>query len=290
MLSEIINYNFKNTKLIDDILNLDDNLINIGDSFINSYISLKINTEFAYYDNGIKYYFDYDLLSNLKLQLLSNDNLADRAIKIHLDNVSNKNDRYHDLFKALIGAYVLDNVNIDYDKIDNWLNTNDSILLSIENSSNYYKQVYSWSKNKYKKVPVFDTEIVNNEYKATVKLEEFDAFTGCGNTKYLALINACKEAYSHLEDNDMLLKMEDVVGYPDIDKCINQLQELFVKGFINEPQYKIAMKGSSNGVDVWKCRIVIDGYKESFSSEDTSKKNAKRNCAFEMLKYIMDEK
>ncbi len=290
MIEELINYEFKNKQLEDNILNLDDNLITIGDSFINSYISLKINTEFVYYDDGIKYYFDYDLLNNLKLQLLSNDNLADRAIKIHLDNVSNKNDRYHDLFKALIGAYVLDNVIIDYDKIDNWLNTNDSILLSIENSSNYYKQVYSWSKNKYKKVPVFNTEIVNNEYKATVKLEEFDVFSGSGNTKYLALINACKEAYSHLEDNDMLLKMEDVVGYPDIDKCINQLQELFVKGFINEPQYKIAMKGSSNGVDVWKCRILIDGYKESFSSEDTSKKNAKRNCAFEMLKYIMEEK
>ena len=82
--------------------------------------------------------------------------------------------------------------------------------------------------------------------------------------------------------------MTDIVGYPDQDRCINQLQELFAKGFINEPVYKIAMKGTNNGVDIWKCRIMIEGYKESFNAEDTSKKNAKRIVAFQMLKYIID--
>ena len=96
-------------------------------------------------------------------------------------------------------------------------------------------------------------------------------------------------AYDYLESNNLLLKMSDVVGYPDQDKCINQLQELYVKGFINEPVYKISMKGTTpNGIDMWKCRIMIDGLKESFSAEDTSKKNVKRVVAFQMLKYLMN--
>ena len=291
MLEEIIKYKFNNKNIIDEINNLDDRLINLGDLFINYYVGIKLNKEFLYEDNGIKSLFDLDYLNNLKIRLVSNDFLAERIVKLHLDNIFDNNTRYHDYFKAIIGGYILDSIEIDYSFIDYLYNTDDSILLNIENSNNYYKLIYDWSKNKYKETPVINYNISDNKCNVSIKLKGFESdFSGSANTKYLALIEASKNAYSHLEDNNLLLKMEDVVGYPDIDKCINQLQELYVKGFINEPTYKIAMKGSSNGIDVWKCRIVIDGYKESFSAEDTSKKNAKRNCAFEMLKYIMDNK
>jgi len=286
MLNELIKYEFKNKNLIDEIENINNDLVLLGDSFINNYINNKINNEFVYFDNGIKYYFDMDLLNNLKIKLLSNDYYNDRCIKLHLNDI---NDRI-DIFKALIGGIIIDNSIIDYELIDRLLNIDDSILLNINNSNNYYKLIYEWSKNKYKELPNININC-NNEYNVIIKINDInEEFNGNGRSKYLALINASKNVYNYLENNHMLLKMTDIVGLPDLDKCINQLQELYVKGFINEPTYKIAMKGSNNGIDVWKCRIVIDGVKESFSSEDTSKKNAKRNCAFEMLKYIIEEK
>ncbi|MBR6072007.1 MAG: hypothetical protein IKP77_04150 [Acholeplasmatales bacterium] len=291
MIEELIKYNFKNKELNDMIINLNDGLVSLGDNFINNYVSRKLFREFLYVnDNDVVSYFDIDMLNNLKLKLVSNDNFSERIVKLHINDIYDKNDKYADLFKAIVGGYVIDNSNIDYDYIDYLLNIDDAILLSIENTSNYYKLVYEWNKNKYKETPKFEVKY-DNEFNVSVRLNEIDKiFSAKANTKYLALIYACKEAYSYLEENNLLLKMEDIVGYADIDKCINQLQELFVKGFISEPQYKIQMKGSSNGVDIWKCRVLIDGYKESFSSEDTSKKTAKRNAAFQMLKYIMEEK
>lgn len=291
MLNELINYEFKNKNIIDEIMNLNDNLVLLGDTFISNYISNKIMIEFAVYDNDIKYYYDIESLNNLKVKLSSNDYLSERIIKLHIDEISDKNDKFGDLFKALIGGYILDNNEINYSIIDRLLNTDEAILLGIDNGLNYYKLVYDWSKNKYKELPVFEISSSDNKYVTNIKLKDIsEEFTGIARSKYLSLLMASKNAYDYLNNNSMLLKMSDIVGLPDLDKCINQLQELYVKGFINEPQYKIAMKGSSNGIDVWKCRILIDGYKESFSSEDTSKKNAKRNCAFEMLKYIMEEK
>ena len=291
LLEELIKYEFNNKKLTDEVLSINPSLAIIGDSFINGYVSFKLNKEFTYYDDEIKSYFDLDLLTSVKNKLLSNDYLTDRVIKLHINELSNNNDKYYDLFKALIGAYLIDNANIDYDYIDYLLNIDDAILLNIENEKNYYKHVYSWNKNKYKEAPKCTINIDNNKYMCNIVLNEInEEFKASSQSKYLAIIEASKCAYKYLEDNSLLLKMEDIVGYPDIDKCVNQLQELFVKGFINEPQYKIAMKGSNNGIDIWKCRILIDGYKESFSSEDTSKKTAKRNAAFQMLKYIMEEK
>lgn len=291
MLEELIKYEFNNKRIIDEIKNLDDRLINLGDIYINYYVSMKLNKEFLYEEDGIKSLFDLDYLNNLKIRLVSNDFLSERIVKLHLDEIFDNNTRYYDYFKAILGAYILDTLEIKDSFIDYLYNTDDSILLNIDNDKNYYKHIYSWNKNKFKEAPKFTINIDNDKYVCNISLNDInDTFKASANTKYLAMINASQLAYKYLEDNNMLLKMEDIVGYPDIDKCVNQLQELFVKGFINEPQYKIAMKGSSNGIDIWKCRILIDGYKESFSSEDTSKKNAKRNAAFQMLKYIMEEK
>ncbi len=290
MLEELIDYEFNNKKLVDEILGLNDKLISLGDTFITGYINTKIESEFVYYEDGVNYYFDIDVLNNLKTKLLNNDVFIERVIRFHLDNIFDKSDRYCDLFKAIIGAIIVDNVSINYEVIDKLINTDDLILLSLDNGLNYYKLIYDWSRNKYKELPLVNISVKDNSYNVVIKLKNIDKeFSVCARSKYLAIINASKSAYEYLNSNSMLLKMSDIVGFPDIDKCINQLQELYVKGFINEPQYKIAMKGSNNGIDVWKCRILIDGYKESFSSEDTSKKNAKRNCAFEMLKYIMEQ-
>ncbi len=277
-LEQILNYNFKNKSLLEEASNLSDRLISFGSSTIDFVVSKMINEDLFINSNP---FCDIELINKVSNLIKSDDYLLTRADKTHLDEVIY--DKKIELLKSIIAAYILDSN--DMLKIEEWLNIFDAIVLNLDSNDNYLKQVYLWNKRKYKEYPYISFD----GNKAIIKLNEIDKeFIANGNTKFIALNEASKEAYKYLEDNNLLLKMTDIVGYPDQDKCINQLQELFVKGFINEPVYKIAMKGNTNGTDIWKCRIMIEGYKESFSAEDTSKKNAKRIVAFQMLKYIMD--
>ncbi len=277
-LEQLLNYNFKNKELLEEASNLSDRLISFGASVIDFTVSKMINED-LFIDT--KPFADIELINKVLDLIKSDDYLLTRADKMHLDEV--KYDHKIELLKALIAAYLLDSN--DLLRIEAWLNIFDTIVLNLEVKDNYAKEIYLWNKRKYKEYPY----IVFDDNKAIVKLNEINnEFIATGATKFIALNEAAKVAYKYLEDNNLLLKMNDIVGLPDQDKCINQLQELYAKGFINEPVYKIAMKGNTNGIDIWKCRIMIEGYKESFSAEDTSKKNAKRIVAFQMLKYIMD--
>ena len=276
-LEELIDYKFNNNKLLEEASNLSDRLINFGKTSIDYIIDKNINEELYGLDNITE-----DSINNLCNYLKSDDYLLERADKIHLDTVIY--DRKIDLLKAIIAAYILDSDSLS--KVEIWLNIFDSIVLNLDSDNNYAKKVYSWNKIKYKKYP----NITFNNKSVSIKLDEIDTeFKSDLETRFRSINEASKAAYDYLESNNLLLKMSDVVGYPDQDKCINQLQELYVKGFINEPIYKISMKGTTpNGIDMWKCRIMIDGIKESFSAEDTSKKNVKRVVAFQMLKYLMN--
>ena len=276
-LEELIDYKFNNNKLLEEASNLSDRLINFGKTSIDYIIDKNINEELYGLDNITE-----DSINNLCNFLKSDGYLLERADKIHLDTVIY--DRKIDLLKAIIAAYILDSDSLS--KVEIWLNIFDSIVLNLDSDNNYAKKVYSWNKIKYKKYP----NITFNNKSVSIKLDEIDnEFKSDLETRFRSVNEASKVAYDYLESNNLLLKMSDVVGYPDQDKCINQLQELYVKGFINEPVYKISMKGTTpNGIDMWKCRIMIDGIKESFSAEDTSKKNVKRVVAFQMLKYLMN--
>ena len=277
-LEEVLKYNFKNKNLLDEASNLSERLINFGSSIIDFCINNMINKEL--FDNS-KSIFDNEVLLNIIQNIKSDEYILDRANKIHLDDFIY--DNKIELFKSIIAAYYLDSN--DFNKIEEWLNLFDYLILNLNSDDNKLKDIYLWNKRKYKEYP----SIKYDNAKAIIKLNEIDnEFIGNGPSKFLAANEAAKIADKYLIDNNLLLKMTDIVGYPDQDKCINQLDELFVKGFIPQPQYKISMKGTNNGIDIWKCRITIDGIKESYSAEDTSKKNAKRIVAFQMLKYLTE--
>ncbi len=277
-LEEVLKYNFNNKNLLDEASNLSERLINFGSSIIDFCINNMINKEL--FDNS-KSIFDNEALLNIIQNIKSDEYILDRANKIHLDDFIY--DNKIELFKSIIAAYYLDSN--DFNKIEEWLNLFDYLVLNLNSDDNKLKDIYLWNKRKYKEYP----SIKYDNAKAIIKLNEIDnEFIGNGPSKFLAANEAAKIADEYLIDNNLLLKMTDIVGYPDQDKCINQLDELFVKGFIPQPQYKISMKGTNNGIDIWKCRITIDGIKESYSAEDTSKKNAKRIVAFQMLKYLTE--
>ena len=81
---------------------------------------------------------------------------------------------------------------------------------------------------------------------------------GEAKRKSAARLLAAKSAYEYLMNNGMIYTLEDEVGSPDEERAINQLQELYQKGYINEPIYEIYENHNcvSNN-DVWICAAYL---------------------------------
>lgn len=302
-IEEALNYKFKNSELLNEAISLNQRFITLGNDYLNYHLNNKLLKEFSYFDNNnlVDYYSD-DILNSFKNNFLSKDNLNNIIIKLKLnDIIDNPFDNYLFL-KALVGALTIeiDDQNEVERLVDDFLNLDNSILLGIDKENNYPSLVFEWDKRKNKSVPKFkiidmlefgmNKDEGEGDVIAKIEITSFEKpFIGRGYSKLMAIINAFKNVYAYLEANSLLLTMTDIVGNPDVENCVNQLQELYLKGFIKEPVYKIGLKGSNSGVDIWKCRILIEGVRESFSAEDTSKKNAKRQAAYQMVEYILNK-
>lgn len=284
-IENLINYQFNNINLLKNAFNFDEVLTSEGNLFLNHYLNIYLLNEFLNKDD-LELFYSKEIIEEVKNKLLSDDYLTKRMNKLSLSNYLEDKTKAPVIFKAIVGAIILDSNNNEI--IDKLLNIEEGILLNISPEENYVLLVNEWSKVKTKELPKYEVE---NNYNVTLSVPGLDKeFKSSSNTKLTAIIKAYMEAYSYIEENNLVLKITDIVGSPDPENAINQLQDLYVKGYINEPVYKIALKGVNNGMDIWKCRVLVEGYRESFSAEDTSKKTAKRLAAYEMIKYIVELK
>ena len=94
--------------------------------------------------------------------------------------------------------------------------------------------------------------------------------------------------FHRLEENGLLVTWVDEIGEPSRDKAINQLQELYQKGYIGEPRYKFSEAYDDNGNPVWKCECHVEGQPSYYWDYYSSKKQGKKDVAYDMLCYILD--
>ena len=80
---------------------------------------------------------------------------------------------------------------------------------------------------------------------------------------------------------------EDEVGEPDENRAINQLNELYQKGCIDEPIYDYEQDYDEYGGPIWRCYCRIKGNNKT-SYWTNSKKDAKRDASYRMLCYLMN--
>ena len=100
-------------------------------------------------------------------------------------------------------------------------------------------------------------------------------------------MNAAREAFDYLdEENEWILPIDEV-GEPDIDRAINQLQELYQKGYIGEPWYDFAEIYDDNGNPVWRCECHVSGSDTYWWGNYSSKKNGKKAVAYDMLRAVL---
>jgi ribonuclease-3 len=100
-------------------------------------------------------------------------------------------------------------------------------------------------------------------------------------------MNAAEKAYRYLEEQGLLSSIEDVIGQPELEKAINQLQELAQKGYFSLPIYTFSEEYDKDGNPVWFCKCYVREYLTCCMVKNSSKKLAKKEAALSMLKDIL---
>lgn len=211
------------------------------------------------------------------------------------NNVQDEDSVKEDLFEAIVGAVTIDS-DWDFDVIEDVVKMMidfNSFFNNDENEIEYVAEIQKWSQKHYDELPNYRFDDTYDGYRCTLYLNGVNRnFYGEGKSKSGARFLAAKEAYEYLDYNDMLFSLEDEIGEPDEDRAINQLQELYQKGYIPEPIYDVYENEEvESNDDYWCCDAYLDGMDQNDAScfVASSKKQAKKEAAYDLLVRVMND-
>lgn len=218
-----------------------------------------------------------------------------------------------DLFEAILGAVALD-TDYDYEIIQNVAEVMlrpDSIVDNGE-EADYVRLIYEWDES-FGCIPYFrykneryslyipsSPEVIevvpqgryyptnaNHSCEMSIR-NDLPRFKAYGLSKNEARKIACKAAYDYLVEHDLLFTIRDEIDEPSIEMAINQLEILARRGYFSIPRYDYTESHDEDGNPIWHVECHIDEIDVVFDSESSSKKQAKKEVAFEMLQYVLD--
>ena len=295
----------------------------IGDKVLDAAVVRHLASEFGgYARSNSEFVSDYNegKLTEFKKKLVSKTMLAHRIDILGFNRylIMGKGDWNNDvhedasvkedLFEAILGAVALD-CSWNWEKIDLVLEAMLPIAEYLENGfdtneENYVELIQEWCQKKDHELPQYNYSQYgfysygsnrNTKYSCTLRLPGVGgygywgaSFTGEGNSKPQARMVAAEKAYRYLDEQGMLHTMADMIDEPDINKAINQLQELAHKGYFSMPNYEFEEKHDSDGNPYWVCACSIAEYKYYYTEESRSKKDAKKQAAYSMLLYVLN--
>ena len=268
-----------------------------------------------------EYSSDYDegKLTEFRKMLVSRQTLAQRIYDLDLekylflgrsDEESNARDNdavREDLFEAILGAVALDSGW----NIEEMQNAVEVMLCpgAVLSNESYVCDVTQWTINEYGCVPEFYFGGLSYMYSRTenticdrnsmhyppshnhcyMKLGEYQyLFYAEGKKRGEARDNACRCAYKHLKENDLLNPIRDEIEEPRESMAINDLETLSRRGYFDLPKYKYTETHDKDGNPIWQVTCMIEGVDKVFNATSTSKKKAKKKAAFKMLNYVLE--
>ncbi|MBQ9796894.1 MAG: hypothetical protein IJW50_04160 [Clostridia bacterium] len=217
---------------------------------------------------------------------------GDASQKIHLQESVQE-----DLFEAILGAVAIDsnwNTSALEKVVERMLGLDACLRTDLQDEPDYVQVIQQWNQKKYGLLPEYTFQNWVSNYKL---LEEFPQggsmqcnlqlgsgmlFQSLGKNQVEARLATAKKAYHYLKNNNLLLSLTDEVGELVPEKAINQLQELYQKGFIGEPGYAFAEFSDADGTPVWECTCSVKGLDRAYSATHTSKQRAKKRAAYLM--------
>lgn len=260
-------------------------------------------------------------LTELKKRLIQKKTLANRIDVLDLadylvmgnsdiqNNINQEMSVKEDLFEAIIGAVALDsNWNIEeLQEVVQIMLDPDSYLRD-NTEDNYVELIQEWTLKRYGTVPWYHFEKasqaiwyshfdgISSSYNGNPELKHTcllklgglkTIFRSFGTSKNKARKEVCELAYKELERKDLLFSIRDEIPYPNIADAISQLEILARRGYFSIPLYDFVQEYDNNGNPVWQCTCHIKEITKYFFAKSSSKKYAKKQAAYQMLKYTL---
>ncbi|MCD8286144.1 MAG: putative dsRNA-binding protein [Clostridia bacterium] len=296
-----------------------------GDRVLDLVVVKELADYYGGVEDGIGYSCTYNESDStaIKKRLVCSTSLAARMDELgfakHLrmsrgDVVNNAQNQTHvkeDLFEAIIGAVAVDcgwNLDILQDTVEMMLHLDQYFDNNMTDYEDCVSLVQQWSQKRYGTLPEYHMFAAddrawhdiytpncmdpgpcgrNFEYVCHLYIDD-TVFFGYGLSKSSARLQAASLAYEYLEGNGLLITMENEIDAPAPERAVSQLQTLAQKGYFALPEYVFSEDHDSDGNPVWKCECHIDGYEYYYENEASSKKEAKRQAAYEMLTGILN--
>ena len=267
-------------------------------------------------------------LTELKKHLVESKMLAERIDELGFaeylimgkgdkkNNVQNDTHVKEDLFEAILGAVAIDSdwdIDAMQDAVEMMLHLDFYLENGFDDPNDYVSLIQQWHQKETGELPDYcfmdkqDYDIqrmyhfwrIANQHErmeagegnvvCELRIDEGEPFVGFGYSKSQARMVAAELAYNYLDAEGLLLTMADEIGEPCEEKAISQLHELAQKGYIEFPEYYFEEKHDKNGNPMWRCECHVAGYEYYYYNTCSSKKEAKRLSAYDMLKYILRE-
>ena len=106
-----------------------------------------------------------------------------------------------------------------------------------------------------------------------------------GESRAKARERAAEFAYWFVMDKGLWMRLEDAHVVPNPDTSINQLQELYQKGYVDEPTYTIEECDLYLDENYWECTCLCSGA-EGYGRA-RRKVQAKKKAAFTALVRLL---
>ena len=293
-----------------------------GDEALDFYISKEMYNQFSDYTNDgqFKSKESEKGLTEIKSNNVDTNNLAhciwltgfqnyllmnESDIK---NNVQNSPSVMADLFEAIIGAVVIDS-KWNYKSFSKACK---NLLKMLNFEINYMKWISNWCKEQKYQEPLFrpilntvafqikmqpiynigfglnslqqdqDEDFISG---ACLRINELELKVESENSSYFAACMECaKKAYDIIQIRERNLS----VGKPTLDNAVNQLNILYQKGFIEEPEYTFKETHDKDGNPIWHCECDVDELEEVYFGDSSVKKDAKKEAALGALCKLLD--
>lgn len=230
------------------------------------------------------------------------------------NNVQDEPSVKEDLFEAILGAVALDS-GWDFSRIQSAaeIMLEPDSFLQADEDTNYVRLIQEWEIQKNGVIPWYQykeatytstwyfpfdgisdhpptSDYAKLNFHCYLKLlNDLPIFRAFGTSKSEARMAVCKLAYDYLEKHKLLFTIRDEIENPNKAEAINQLEILARRGYFSIPTYDFEQGYDKDGNPVWKCKCHIAEYDTYFTAKSSSKKDAKKSVAFEMLKYVLSE-
>ena len=295
----------------------------IGDKVLDLIVVKILSEEFGSITSGDFHEFASEYqenkLTEIKKHLVEKDTLAncidDLGLADYLimgegdrkNHVENSPSVMEDLFEAILGAVAIDS-NYDLkalqDVIELMLNPE---ALIFDDEINYIQEVQDWSLRRAGELPEREFKenygfytmspgllnphapMMNEKYICYVQVDGVKKAVGYGTSKVKAHEEAAKAIYDYLDENNMLYTIQDEIDEPSLNMAINQLETLARRGYFSLPEYVAEEHYGENGNPIWHVECYIEEVEYYFDAESSSKKQAKKQAAYDMLMYVLDE-